>query len=365
MKKIVGLFPLKVNGGITSWAQTLLTSFPNDNYTFEVINNAPKERNGNVNFFKRIYTGLSVLPGIRRNLKRVLIDENVVLVHAATSGSLGTLRDYFVGKICNRSKIPAIIHCHYGCITEDLKKNFIFSKFLLKTLSLYDQIWVLDHKSFETLTSIPYLKSKIKLTPNPIAIKHELDLKPKNYTRVGFIGNLIPTKGIYEVVSACCKCNVRLDIVGPGTDDVVENIKTIAGEKLNNTIFIHGRLPNEKALKLMTEIDILCLPTYYQFEAFPISILEAMSLSKVVISCPRAAIPDMLTDINGQRCGILVEPQSSQSLAKAIKWCQDNPKEADEICRRAFEKVSNNYSTNTVFNTYKNLYIELTKNRPL
>ena len=69
---------------------------------------------------------------------------------------------------------------------------------------------------------------------------------------------------------------------------------------------------------------MIALPTYYPSEAFPISILEAMSRGKMVISCPRAAIKDMLTAVDGKPCGILVREKSVDDIVDAIKWCQEN-----------------------------------------
>ena len=85
----------------------------------------------------------------------------------------------------------------------------------------------------------------------------------------------------------------------------------------------------------MHSVDILALPTYYASEAFPISILEAMSLTKMVISCPRAAIKDMLTDLDGNPCGMLVEPKSTDAIINAINWCQTHRKEADLMCQKS------------------------------
>ena len=167
---------------------------------------------------------------------------------------------------------------------------------------------------------------------------------------------MIPSKGLYELVSAVVKCDIRLDIIGPGTDAVIETVRKISGNKLNNGIYIHGRLPNSEALELLKKSDILALPTYYPFEAFPISILEAMSLSKLVISTGRAAIPDMLTALDGSRCGILVAEKSVDEIVAAINYCQENPTVADEMRRKAYNKVKEAYTSSVVYAIYSGNY---------
>ena len=156
-----------------------------------------------------------------------------------------------------------------------------------------------------------------------------------------------------------------LTIIGPGNESVVQHIKEIAADKLDSNVKILGSLPNEEAVERMKEMDIVALPTYYQSEAFPISILESMSLGKLVISTPRAAIKDMLTSLDGSSCGILVREKSVDDIVKAITWCQENTTEADTLCKKAYEKVYTAYRTDVVYNLYRSLYTKvLLENNP-
>lgn len=112
-------------------------------------------------------------------------------------------------------------------------------------------------------------------------------------------------------------------------------------------------------LKKIEQIDIIALPTYYDCEAFPISILEAMSRAKLVISCDRGAIVDILTAIDGSNCGLIVKAQSPDDIAEKIVWCQQNRSEADLLCKKAYEKVYNMYRTEKVLGIYKDCYNRL------
>jgi len=115
------------------------------------------------------------------------------------------------------------------------------------------------------------------------------------------------------------------------------------------------------ARKSVNGEEILNLNVSYHYEessdtASPISIIEAMSLTKMVISCDRAAIPDMLTALDGSRCGLLVEPKSSDAIKNAIEWCQSHKEEADEMCMKAYQKVVSCYSKEIVYDLYRNQY---------
>lgn len=359
MIKILGLFPFTNNGGITSWAKKYLSTFPNEEFLIIPVNNEPSHRRGNDSLLVRIYTGLIALKRIVKDVKQTIKQEKPQIMHTTTSGSLGALRDYIVGRICRKNALRCIMHCRYGCIPEDITSRSPIGALVRLSMRQYDQIWVLDTRSYSALNVIPEFSGKVKLTPNSIIVPNDVNLSPKQYTRIGFVGNLIPSKGLYELVEACTRCQVRLDIIGGGHPSVVNRVKSIAGTKLNESIFLQGRLPNDKAVSFMKELDIIALPTYYPSEAFPISILEAMSLGKLVISCPRAAIKDMLTDLNDKLCGLLVEPKSATAIEKAIKWAQIHKVEADKMCQKAYDKVRISYDTTIVYEQYRMNYREL------
>ena len=350
---------MKGNGGIASWTKKFLATFPDENFKLCPVNIAPDKDFTKFSRMDRIFYGLKAFVRIRRDIIYALKQNpDIKLMHITTSGGLGSVRDNIVVKICKKHGIKSIMHCRFGTIKELYEGRGFTSSFFRKNIELFDRIWVLDRRSADFLCTIPRFKNKIELTPNSIEVPEKYDLKPKLYKRVGFVGNIVPTKGIFELVDALTKFSddTELFIAGQGLDEDVNCIKSIAGEKLGKSIHLLGRLPNEEAVKLMETLDIVCLPTYYPGEAFPISILEAMSRGKLVISCPRAAIPDMLTAVDGSKCGLLVPDHDAKAIADAIKWCQEHSVEADEMCSKAYEKVSTCYRKEVVYEIYRKNY---------
>lgn len=360
--KIVGLFPLTGNGGIASWTKKFTNTFPDEEHQFTFVNVSPSTpRAGGLSetLLVRTVSGFTAMSRILRELKGVLEKEQFDILHTTTSGNIGSLRDYRVAKLCKKYRVKTIMHCRYGCITEDVQSKGLIGKLLRKAMNEFDQIWVLDSRSFNTLKSIDGLKDKIYLTPNSIDVNEAMNPAPNAYKRIAFIGNLYPTKGLYELVEACTRTDVRLDIIGPGSDDVIAHVKKLAGEEVGKRVFLHGKMPNPEAMKFMHEVDIVALPTYYPWEAFPISIIEAMSLTKMVISCPRAAVKDILTDLDGNPCGMLVAPKSSEAIIEAIRWCQSHKEDADIMRQKAYMKVKTCYSKEVVYDLYRENYKKL------
>ena len=360
MHKILLLVPLVGNGGIASWAKKFMEMFPDDEFSFVPFSVNKRDKNEiYTSTIKRILSGIEDVFYLIKKLKSVINDNEIEIIHTTTSGSFGIIRDLIIGFMC-KNKIETVLHCHYGNLPEKLNKR-IWRYLTVKSMGFFSQIWVLDNKSLSSLKSFSVLSGKVFLTPNSFDVKPNLDIKKKNYDNVAFVGNIIPTKGIYEVLEAVSKSSTikMLHIIGP----VPETEKSTFQERLSllppQKVKYYGRIPNEEVLEILKGVDIICLPTYYPFEAFPISILEAMALGKFVISTKRAAIPDMLTDINGNSCGYFVREKSSEDIIQGFIWCYNHKSQADLMCQKAYEKVYNFYRTEVVFETYRQLYGKL------
>lgn len=360
---ILMLCPMQGNGGIASWTKKYLATFPDENYKVYPVNIAPDKDFSKFSGFDRIWYGLKALHRVTKEIKKTLkTHPDIQIMHITTGGGFGIVRDNIVARICRRHGVNTIMHCRFGVVKETYEGHSLLSKlFRNSIINKYNQVWVLDARSYHYLRSRTEIKTEVFLTPNSIEVPETCNLAAKYYNNVGFVGNILPTKGVLELVKAvvCCSDETILSIIGQGPEDYIKEIKDAAGELLGSRIKLLGRLPNIEAVKAIESLDIIALPTYYSGEAFPISILEAMSRGKLVISCPRAAIPDMLTAIDGSKCGILVPEHDSKSLADAISWCQNHSSEADEMCRKAYEKVSTCYRKEVVYDIYRQNYQKL------
>lgn len=56
---------------------------------------------------------------------------------------------------------------------------------------------------------------------------------------------------------------------------------------------------------------------------------------------------------------MFVREKSVDDIVKAIKWCQENSKDADTMCRKAYEKVKTCYDTSVIYDLYRSLYKKL------
>lgn len=353
------------NGGIASWTKKYLKTFPDQEFkVYPVAESKIFKQGKKSSKLRRIISGIQDVLYIKKQLNDLIKYEiKADILHITTSASLGTYRDNIVGKFCKKHGIKSVLHYRYGNLPNDLATDGRYKRLLLETMQLYDNIWVLDRKTFNILTEYSQLKGKVKLTPNSIEVIDIGEIRPKDYNKYLFMANIYPTKGIFELVKAIrnVKEDLCLKIAGPSTKEILDTIREESGNLWGNKIEYLGKFPNDQAVELLKSMDCLVLPTYYRGEAFPISILEAMSYGKLVISTPRAAIPDMLTAEDGSQCGILVDEKSVSQLTDAISWCINHKSEADEMCHKAYNKVKHSYSTDVVYQIYRDNYRALLK----
>ncbi len=134
----------------------------------------------------------------------------------------------------------------------------------------------------------------------PVAFNSILDKSRK----VVWVGRMSEEKQPLEVIKLAKKMpNYYFIIVGDG--DMYSQVVGEA-ENVKNVIFL-GQLENNVSRKIIANSDILIMTSRY--EGVPIVILEAMALSKPVVSTDVGAISEMVQpNINGYLVGLIDMP---------------------------------------------------------
>ena len=165
-----------------------------------------------------------------------------------------------------------------------------------------------------------------------------------------YLGNLIPEKGVVDLLAACNllkqrECVYRCHIVGAGTRELsVEACKAIVESKgLSEYVKVYGPLYGDDKEKIWQMCDCFVFPTYYHNECFPLVILEAMQHSLPVIVTPVGAIPDMVID---GETGILVPVNDSRALAEAMEKLMRDPSLTDYYGAAGQKILQENYTCN-------------------
>lgn len=357
-----------VTGGILRWAEHLFNYYQTLDDSDIKMDKFSIGRKYAVNKgqpIKRIINAIKDYGRTIRDYKHCLRNNKYDIAHISTSASLSLLKDMLMIRIAHRCGTKTVIHFHFGRIPELQKQNNWEWKLMKKVISLSDSVIVMTESSHKTLTDCGY--SNIHLVPNPLspAVTDYIRKHPDKDRIPGtilFVGHVIKTKGVEELVDACGHIeNVKLKIIGHAADDMKSLLrqKAINCKGDDSWLELTGELPYEQVLDQMQRCDVFVLPTYT--EGFPNVILESMACGCAIVTTKVGAIPEMLKEDDSGKYGILIEPANTKELESAIKTMlgDENLKNQcrQNIQRRVFER----YSISIIWNKLQKLWYSISK----
>ena len=185
--------------------------------------------------------------------------------------------------------------------------------------------------------------------PNPLSLEvQELIEKNSQLTReprkIVYAGHVGENKGVFELVKACSQISqIKLELLGKySTPAIKESLFCDADKNGKEWLSIPGNKPFEDVIKEMMTCSVFVLPSYS--EGFPNVILESMACGCPIVATSVGAIPEML-NINGDNpCGVCVPAKDIDALRDAIVDVLGNKEYAEDLGRKAIERVYANYT---------------------
>ena len=163
------------------------------------------------------------------------------------------------------------------------------------------------------------------------------------FARILFVGLLTESKGILVLIDAAkllVESGARFEIVFVGDFDSAELESRVKSRcqayGVSDVVRFLGPIHGPSRWEQFREADVLCLPSYYEAEALPLVIIEAMMYRLPVIATRWRGIPDLVAD---GVTGLLVQPKNADELAKAMQRLIVEPnlrQEMGELARRRF-----------------------------
>lgn len=354
--------PLGNTGGISQWTKGILDYWQNalnsDIDLHWLYTNSPKKVLQSTRLFRRIYCAIcNYIPFIIK-LWHETGTNQYDIAHFATSGSYGLIRDIISTKICRHRKIKVVMHYHFGRIPEIFKRRNWEYRLLTDVLRRADVNIVMDIQSLNALEKAGY--KNIKYVPNPLSAKSAELIKryygrERSVNRVLYVGHVVRTKGVFELVSACKDIQgIQLRLLGEVSSDIREGLIEVAGEGNERWLEICGNQPYEMVIREMCSCAIFTLPSYT--EGFPNVIIESMSCGTPIIATQVGAIPEMLAIGSDTPCGICIPEKDTVKLKNAIRELLNDPIKAKDLGRRAEERATSNYSISQVWSTLENVW---------
>ena len=194
------------------------------------------------------------------------------------------------------------------------------------------------HKSV-LLRNYPIPEEIVSDAPAPYATR------PAVFT---YAGGLTTIRGVHEMVSAIGLTRTQgaqLHLAGSFQPASLENeIRATADAE---RVTLHGFVGREKIAALLgrTRAGLAVLhPTLTHLDGLPVKFFEYMAAGIPIIASDFPVWREMVEDIG---CGLLVDPQDPQAIARAMDHILAHEEEAAEMGRRGLEAVLNTYNWHT------------------
>lgn len=143
----------------------------------------------------------------------------------------------------------------------------------------------------------------IEVLPHPVSVPRRAPLEPRSPVRFGYLGALVPHKGIHVLMAAARSAGVEPVLVGPAPKRAPKRGRWL------------GEIDHTEIASALAGIDVLVVPSLVP-ETFSLAAHEAQALGIPVIASRIGALPELVEDgVNG----VLVPPGDAGALARALE----------------------------------------------
>jgi glycosyltransferase involved in cell wall biosynthesis len=160
---------------------------------------------------------------------------------------------------------------------------------------------------------------------------------------IGFVGRLIPEKGLDLLFRAAVKLVGRWTITVVGTGPAQEELEGLA-ERLGiaGRVTWHGALPRSGVDAVWPRLDVVVVPsrtTSRWIEITPRATLDAMAHGIAVVGSAAGAIPEALGD-----AGLVVPEEDVGALSEVLQRLHDEPAEHQRLGAAGRRRVLDGYT---------------------
>lgn len=346
-----------VQGGIVVWANNILNYYRKQDRNVELIPLSFDRHyhvSGKSSTIDRLFYGVRDYWRPIKAAKKFIAENRVDVLHLCSSAQLSLYKDLYVLKMASKKGVKTAIHFHFGRIPELMAANNREAKMIKRVCEAADTVVVMDQRSHDALKAEGF--TNVHNLPNPLSMDIIEDVKKLDGTitrienRVMYVGHIIPSKGITELVTACARvAGVELHLIGSVADEYLEDLQNIAKNRDDGSWFKYrGKMPHDKVISEMLAAGIFCLPSYT--EGFPNVILESMACGCSIIATPVGAIPEMLQFDNYGMGGLMVSVKDVDYIVKQLCVFLTDKELRDKCRKNAKNRVSELYSIPVVWN---------------
>lgn len=166
-----------------------------------------------------------------------------------------------------------------------------------------------------------------------------------------FVGALMPIKGVDILIDAYQKLGTRTKLVLIGAKHPAHHYEG------TENILVLQNAPYGVVMEAYRNCRFAVFPSIWP-DPCPTVAFEAMSHKKAIIASRAGGFTDIVAD---GETGILVPPHDAQALYQAMNYLLANPKVAEEMGQKGYERWEQNFTPEVVVPQIEELYESLTR----
>jgi glycosyltransferase involved in cell wall biosynthesis len=285
-------------------------------------------------------------------------DISIIHIHGAKDGSI--VRKYcicFIGKKLFLKKV--IFHSHAGAFDEYYAKGNRLYRHMCRFLVNNSEAVILLSDKWNTFFRENFNVKRLFVIANPVEHKETVVTVRKGTPPVTFLflGRIADHKGIFDLVDLVVKEQENLRgkfklLVG-GNHEVDRLKKMIADGQIGDLVEYIGWVQDDEKDQHFNNSDYFILPTYH--EGMPMTILEALSHGKPVVTTPVGSIPEV---IENNKNGYLFQPGDMVHLKEILLNVINNPSGYDCLRTQAMNTAKRFYPE-SIKTELEKLYAEI------
>jgi glycosyltransferase involved in cell wall biosynthesis len=307
-------------------------------------------------FYELFFFSVSILKLFSQLLTNRKI--KIVHIHGAKEGSI--FRKYFIAFIAKKVFSKKIIfHSHAGAFDEYFENGSRFYRYMCRFLVNNSEAVVLLSDRWNEFFKKNFKVKKLIAIKNPVEHRTTVPVRQiqSGITTFLFLGKISELKGIFDLANLIVaeqntlrgKCRF---LIG-GNHEVDRLKKIIADGGIEDMAEYIGWVQDEEKDRFYSICDYFILPTYT--EAMPMTILEAFSHGKPVITTPVGSIPEV---VEHNKNGMLFNPGDMQHLKKIIFDVLNEPSKYEHMKKHA-ANAAINYYPESIKKELEKLYAEI------
>ena len=205
------------------------------------------------------------------------------------------------------------------------------------------------HNKVESIKNYPILP----------AISNESKLKANKNAEIVYVGSITNERGLTELIKALelTKTDIRLNLAGKYAPEEYRNeLVKLGGWGKVNEIGFANRVKVRELFQKSFAGMVTLHPIINYLDALPVKMFEYMADKLPVIASDFHLWKEI---VEGNNCGICVNPMDPEAIANAINWIYEHPDGAEEMGQNGLKAVHEIYNwaieEKKLINFYNNL----------